>query len=167
MKQTLQYINSLIDEGIILKYAIGGGIASLYYLEPTTTYDLDIMVILAFEENIFTPLKPIYEWAKKHDFSVEDEYIFIDSVPVQFLPVYKDLVKEAVENSLKINLYDVETYVIGPEYLVAIMLDTGRAKDKLRALQFYQEVQLDKDFLNKLLERYSLKVKLESLLQQS
>ena len=165
MEKTLKFINELIKEGIILKYAIGGGIASLYYLEPTVTYDLDVMVILSSDNDTLMPLKEIYEWARKNGFPEKEEHIFIDSIPVQFLPVYNDLVREAVENSRRVTFYNTETFIISPEYLIAIMLQTGRGKDKGRALQFYEEVQIDKNLLNEILEKYSLKSKLELLLQ--
>jgi len=51
-------------------------------------------------------------------------------VPVQFIPVYNDLVKNAVFNSRKVNYGRLKTNVVGLEYLIAIMLQTYRAKDR-------------------------------------
>ncbi|MCU7493665.1 MAG: hypothetical protein ACM3UR_09745 [Bacteroidota bacterium] len=165
MENTLKHINSLVNEGIILKYAIGGGIASLYYLEATVTFDLDVMVILSVDENSLWPLKELYEWARKHGFPEKEEHIVIDNIPVQFLPAYNDLVKEAVENAKKVVIQNAETYIITPEYLIAIMLQTGRGKDKFRVQQFFDEVAIDKNLLNQVLEKYSLKSKLDSVLK--
>ena len=44
MKKTLQKINALVELGIIDKYAIAGGIAQFYYIEPSITYGLDIII---------------------------------------------------------------------------------------------------------------------------
>ncbi|MDR3665860.1 MAG: hypothetical protein P4L35_03345 [Ignavibacteriaceae bacterium] len=164
MKETLELINSLIDEGIILKYAIGGGIACLYYIEPTSTFDLDIFVILAVEENILNPLKPFYEWAEKKRFKFKDEHIILNTIPVQFLPVYNDLVKEGVENSRKVKIQDTDTFILSPEYLIAIMLQTNRAKDKIRSLQLYEETPLDKILLDNILKKYNLTDRLNNII---
>jgi hypothetical protein len=44
MKKTLQILNSLAESGIINEYAIAGGMAQFYYIEPSVTYDLDLIV---------------------------------------------------------------------------------------------------------------------------
>lgn len=43
----LKVINGLRRDKIIVDYAIGGGIATVFYVEPILTYDLDIFVLLA------------------------------------------------------------------------------------------------------------------------
>lgn len=165
MEEALKQINSLIEEGIILKYAIGGGIASLYYLDSTVTYDLDVMILLQVESNPLQPLKEIYEWARRKGYPEKEEHIHIEGIPVQFLIAYNDLVKEAVENAKKIKIENTETYILSPEYLVAIMLQTGRGKDKARVYQLFDEANIDKNILLPILEKYELKTKLESLLK--
>ena len=40
MKKTPKVINELKERGLIDDYAIGGGIAALFYIEPFLTYDL-------------------------------------------------------------------------------------------------------------------------------
>jgi len=46
MEQTLKIINLMQEEKLFATYAIGGGIAALFYIEPITTFDLDIFIIL-------------------------------------------------------------------------------------------------------------------------
>lgn len=36
----------MTKDNYIKDYAIGGGIAAIYYIEPILTYDLDIFIIL-------------------------------------------------------------------------------------------------------------------------
>jgi hypothetical protein len=43
VEKTLKVIGGLKKNKVILDYAIGGGIAVLYYVEPLLTYDLDIL----------------------------------------------------------------------------------------------------------------------------
>ena len=156
MKKTLQKINLLVKLGIIEKYAIAGGIAQFYYIEPSITYDLDLIVHIVGEESSLNPLAKIYEWAKENYYEFIGEYIIIEGIPVQFLLAYNELVKEALDNSNKIILYDEDTYIIKPEYLMAIMLQTGRSKDKERLAKFFKEAEYDNDFFFKILDRFDL-----------
>jgi len=43
----------------------------------------------------------LYEWLKDKGCNTVKEYIVIEGIPVQFIPVYNDLVKEAVLNAIK------------------------------------------------------------------
>jgi hypothetical protein len=156
MKKTLEKINELVESRIIDKYAIGGGMGQFYYIEPSVTYDLDIIINSTIEENNFIPLQPIYEWAKKNNYELLEEHIIIEGIPVQFLPVYNDLVEEALDNSREIILYDVKTFILSQEYLMAIMLQTGRAKDKERLLKFFEEADFSKEKFNEILNKFDL-----------
>ncbi len=156
MKKTLQIINSLIELGIIDKYAIAGGIAQFYYIEPSVTYDLDVIVHIFQEENVLNPLSQIYEWAEKNNFKLSREHIIIEGIPVQFLLAYNELVKEALDSSDQIKLFEEVTYILKPEYLMAIMLQTGRATDKERLAKFLNEAEYDKEKFFLILNRYEL-----------
>lgn len=166
MEKTLRIINQLLEKDIIKRYAIGGGIACLFYVEPTMTYDLDVMVILSSEENPLTPLRPIYDWAKNENFELREEHIVIEGIPVQFLPVYNELIKEAVLNSVQVDFNGVDTFIFKAEYLVAIMLDTYRPKDKIRIIQIIEEVKLDRNLLDIITKKYNLAEKLKKLLKE-
>jgi hypothetical protein len=156
MKKTLQKINGLVEKGLIEKYAIAGGMAQFYYIEPSVTYDLDLLVNIAEEENTLNPLAKIYEWAQSNGYPPLEEHIVIDGIPVQFLLVYNDLVKEALDNSEEIVLFDEKTYILKPEYLMAIMLQTGRLTDKERFTKFLSEADYDNDRFLKIIERFNL-----------
>ena len=45
MQKTIKVIDRLQKEGIIKEYAIAGGVAAIFYVEPILTYDLDIFFI--------------------------------------------------------------------------------------------------------------------------
>lgn len=156
MKKTLEKINELVESRIIDRYAIAGGMGQFYYIEPSVTYDLDIIINFTIEENKFVLLQPIYEWAKKNNYELLEEHIIIEGIPVQFLPAYNDLVEEALENSREIILYDVKTFILSREYLMAIMLQTGRAKDKERLLKFFEEAEFSKEKFNEIINKFDL-----------
>ncbi len=46
MERTLEVLNRLEREGAFRRYAIGGGVAVLFYAEPVLTYDLDVFLLL-------------------------------------------------------------------------------------------------------------------------
>ena len=160
MKETLRKINSLVDSGLIEKYAIAGGIAHFYYIEPSVTFDLDLIVNIIKEANPLAPLAEIYAWSKINNFKTEGEHIIIAGVPVQFLLPYNDLVVEALEKCHEITLFDEKTFIMGPEYLMAIMLQTGRASDKERLVRFFDESNYNASLFIDIVSRFNLTEKL-------
>lgn len=156
MKKTLQQLNSLVESGIINEYAIAGGMAQFYYIEPSVTYDLDLIVKIENEEKTLDPLVSLYEWAKENGCQSEGEHIIIAGIPVQFLLAYNNLVTEALENSLQISLFEEKTSILSAEYLMAIMLQTGRATDRERLIRFLNEADYDEKVFNEILTRFDL-----------
>jgi hypothetical protein len=141
-------------KGIIQDFAIGGGIAVLYYTEPLLTYDLDIYFV-PIKEGLDV-LAPIYSFLKKRGYITSKEHILVKGVPVQFIPVYNDLVKDAVMNSRKVIYGRLKTNVIGLEYLIAIMLQTYRPKDRERLVIILEETEFDSNLLRSILKKYDL-----------
>lgn len=154
MEKALKVIRELRDKGLIKDFAIGGGIAVLYYVEPLLTYDLDIFFVPTEER--FDPLTPLYDYLKGKGYKAQREHVIIEGVPVQFIPVYNELVKEAVENSNRVKYGRMNTDVVTVEYLVAIMFQTYRPKDRERLLKILEEVRVDQKFLMSLLRRFQL-----------
>jgi hypothetical protein len=140
MKRTLMVINELEAAGLIQRYAIGGAIAALFYMEPFETEDLDILILLPPELNrSLTPLANIYEELKRRGYREEDV-----------------LIEESVEHASEVIYSDVPTRVPAVEYLAAIMLQTGRSQDRTRFTQLREQVDLDLARLQEILNRYNL-----------
>ena len=152
-------INGLEEKGIIGRYAIGGGIAAVYYIEPVLTYDLDIFFIPADKDERLAVLSPIYDYLGKKNYRADKEHIIIEGIPVQFIPVYNELIKEAVETAGEYKYQNTYTKIILPEYLMAIMLQTFRAKDRERILRFIEEAEIDKERLADVLQRHGMEEK--------
>src|SRR5512139_2142582 len=130
MERTLQVIEEMTRLGIIKAYAIGGGIAATYYIEPVLTYDLDIFFIPIREG--LDELAPIYEFARGRGYIEQAEALVIEGFPVKFIPAYNDLVREALADPATLMYRGVKAKVLEAEYLAAIALQTGRAKDRER-----------------------------------
>ena len=159
MEKTIKVINRMKKEGVIESYAVGGAMGVIFYVEPFTTYDLDIFFTIRSEQSDLTILEPIYDYLRPLGYRPEGEAINIEGLPVQFLPVFNPLIDEAVEEANELRLNKTPVRVMRPEHLVAIMLATGRAKDFARIDQFLQNSAVDLDSLSDLLSRHKLKRK--------
>ena len=158
MKKALQIINKLKSDGLIEDYAIGGGVGTMYYTEPITTYDMDIFITIKDEGQGIILLTPIFEYLKSKGYKWSGEHIILDDYPVQFI-VADDLEKDAVRNARDITYQGVKTKVMGPEHLIAILLRAGRAKDILKVGMILEQYSIDKRRLSGILTRYKLREK--------
>jgi len=162
MKATLEVINRMQAEGVIGQYAIGGAVGATFYLEPSATLDIDILVALksAPGSSLLT-LGPVYAYLTSRGYKTEKEYIVIEGWPVQLLPPRDALDEEALQQAVETELEGVPTRVIAAEHLVAMALKTARAKDFARILQFVESGVLDSDKLDPILKRHGLLEKWE------
>ena len=102
MEKAIKVLNELEKEGILERYAIGGGIAALFYTEPVLTYDLDVFVFLPMTKSKLVMLSPIYDYLRSKGYQEHKEHIVIEGVPVQFIPAYNSLVEEALKEANEI-----------------------------------------------------------------
>jgi len=156
MEKTLKVLNELERRGLIRRYAIGGGIATFFYTEPVLTYDLDVFVFLPAEESKIISLSPIYDYLKRKGYREDKEHIVVEGIPIQFIPAYNLLVEEAVREAREVKYKGVKTRVVQAEHLVAIMLQTGRAKDKVRMVLFLEEAKINRSRLTEVIKRHHL-----------
>ena len=149
-------LNDLLKNRIVENYAIGGGIALLHYLEPVLTYDLDAFVFLPSTDKKLVSLAPIYEYMKSKGYTAHQEHVLIEGVPVQFIPAYNPLIEEAVREAAEKKNFGVMTRVIRAEYLLAIMLQTNRTKDRMRMVELLEFVKIDKKRFHRILSGHGL-----------
>ena len=161
MKKTLEVINRLEKEGIIEGYALGGATALLFYTEPALTFDLDIFIFLPGVSKTMglVDLSPLYRFFESEGYTTDKEHIMIEGIPVQFIPVYNSLVEEAVRNASTHEYEGVPIKVLTVEYLLAIMIDTNRPKDRERVRKLLDEVSFSKEMLESIVVRYSLQTR--------
>jgi hypothetical protein len=156
MEATLKILNELEREGVISRYAIGGAVGAIFYMEPFLTYDLDVFVLLPQTECGLLTLGPIYEELKGRGYQEDGECLLVEGMPVQFLPAYNPLLEEALAEAKETVYAETTTRVLRPEHLAAIMVQTGRDKDRQRFSTFMQEAEQDADYLCGVLERHQL-----------
>jgi predicted nucleotidyltransferase len=79
-------------------------------------------------------------------------------IPVQFIPA-DELEEEAVRNANQIEYEGIKTKVIKPEYLIAILLRSGRKKDVEKVERLLEQTEIEKKKLNDILRKYQLNKK--------
>lgn len=156
MHAALSALNSLVAEGVIPTYAIGGAIGASFYIEAQATEDLDVFVVLPEIAGGLLSLTPVYEACKQRGGVIEGEHIRFGPWPVQILHPYKPLVEEALRLAIETDYGEIPTRVMTAEYLCAICMDTGRSKDFFRVSLFIEQHEVDIGALEEILRRYNL-----------
>lgn len=157
MDETLNVINQMKEDRVIRDYAIGGAVAVMFYTEPIVTADLDVIFIpVDEEESTLDPLSPIYKYLQEKGYEPYKEYIMVEGVPVQFIPVYNELVLEAVTNADDAKYEGIKTRVLKPEYIIAIYMQLNRRKDKEKIALLFEQEEIDEALLEDILRRHGL-----------
>jgi hypothetical protein len=157
IQEVITTINQMQADGVVDRYAIGGAVGATFYLEPVATLDVDIFITFRPEpESLIASPKPIFDYLQARGGTMEGEYIVIGGWPVQFLPPAGPLVEEALARAVEIDVEGSPARVFTAEHLAAIALQTGRAKDKARLLQFVESAALDAGRFQAILARHGL-----------
>lgn len=156
MQETLRILLQLRSEGNIGRFAIGGAIAASFYAEAVATEDLDVFAFLQPSTSGLLTLTPLYERLKQLGGAVENEHVVLHGWPVQILPAYNPLIEEAVMAAIEQTFHEVAVPVVTAEYLCAIALQTGRAKDYQRVNTLLEAGCVDAETLEKLVHRHNL-----------
>lgn len=120
-------LEAAVAAGVLTRYAVGGAIAATFYLEPTSTEDVDVFVVVEEGASTLHPFGTVYEWFRGRGAAWRDE---------------------AVDGQV--------VRVLSLEHLAAIALETGRSKDRVRLLQMWQSDLLDRSRFLELVERFGL-----------
>ncbi|MEO8378021.1 MAG: hypothetical protein ABI779_00010 [Acidobacteriota bacterium] len=157
IREVIEVLNVMEADGVIERYAIGGAVGATFYLEPVATFDADVFIVLRPElGKLLVTLEPILDYLKSRGCSMKDEYVMIGDWPVQFLAPNSPLAEEALERAIEIDVEGESARVFQAEHLAAIALQTARAKDKARLLQFLEGGDLDLGRFHEILERHDL-----------
>lgn len=163
MKNAIKVINEMVKVGLINDYAVGGGIAAMFYTEPFLTYDIDVFILIELDkEEKVVLLTPVYEYLKKKGYTWKGEHIIVEGIPVQFIPA-DELESVAIKDARKVLYEGVRIKVINPEYLIAILLRAGRKKDVEKVEKIMAETKIERKKLKEILKRYNLLNTIERL----
>lgn len=157
IRDAIEMINQMQRDDVIDRYAIGGAVGATFYLEPVATLDVDVFVEfhIAPGSQIASPA-PIFKYLRDRGCTMEGEHILIAGWPVQFLPAGNALLQEALAAAVEKGVDGTPARVFTAEYIAAIALQTGRAKDKARLLQFIEAGALDLKQFQEILAHHGL-----------
>ena len=160
MQKTLAILNELEAAGLVERYAIGGAMAAFFYAEAVVTEDLDAFILLKNSGGLIT-LTPIYEFLKQRGATEEREHLWLAGTLVQLIPAYDALTEEAVREAVEKNVGQTKTRVLRVEHLIAIALQTERAKDYARIALLLEGAEVDPSRLRDILDRHDLQSRWE------
>ena len=143
------------DAGVIRDYALFGAGAQMRYTEPVATLDADILISVPIPDQLDV-LRPIYEFCSRKGYGAQGEAIRVGAWPVQFVPVFSTLTREALEQAETADFEGVPFRVIGPLHLAVIALSVGRPKDFIRILALLESGSVDREAIAELAEKHGL-----------
>ena len=156
LADVMRVANELVAHGLIEDWALGGALAAIYYVEPFTTYDADIFFIPK-DKGLTAGIPAIYAHLRSCGWQTEGEHLLIQGFPVQFLAA-SGLTEEAVREAGRIDYEGVPAKVFRAEHIIAIAASVGRPKDKARIEQLLRQADLDKSYLENVLQKHRLKL---------
>lgn len=172
MEATLRVLNGLVTRRRIEKYAIGGAVGAIFWVEPFDTIDLDVFVLLPGSAPPLDPLRDVFAELRADGYSFDGELMVIEGVPVQFLPaddpkgLHREALAAAAAVEYKSPAGSVETWVLTPEYLIALALAVHRSKDYERVSRLLGEASVDRSRVDELIARFDLKAYWEVFLRR-
>jgi hypothetical protein len=155
MRNLAVLLNEMRTEGVITEYALFGAVAQMRYTEPIATLDADVLVSVAQTDRLDI-LTPIYEFCTNRGYVPEGEAVCIGSWPVQFIPVYDPLTREALDQADTADFEGIPFRVVRAAYLAVIALKTGRAKDFARILALLESGSVTPAEIQDLSQRHGL-----------
>jgi hypothetical protein len=167
LDKTFAAINQMIADGVIKSYALGGAVAAFFYIEPDTTFDVDIFCLVeGVDRSSLDVLRPIITYLEDNDLYLPQEDGFvIEGFRVQFLVIDEDnaLNSEAIREANTMPYMNIPVRVMTPEHLIAIMLRTSRTKDFGRIGRFIEAGAFDPMKLDAILSEHGLDSKRKEL----
>ncbi len=155
MKELAKLLNEMQGAGVITNYALFGAAAQIRYTEPVATLDADVLVAVPGVSGLDS-LGGIYAFCADRGWHAEGEAIRVGAWPTQFIPAFDALTQEAMENAATADFDGVPFRVVTADYLAAIALSVGRAKDHTRILALLESGSTNRAAIATLAARHGL-----------
>jgi hypothetical protein len=155
MRAIAQLLNEMVDAGVVTDYALFGALAQIRYTEPVATLDADVLVGVPAPDKVDI-LADLYSFCARKGYLPEGESIRVGDWPVQFIPVFSPLTREAMQNADTTDYEGVRFRVVRADYLAAIALSAGRAKDMARILALLESGSVSPEAVAALAGRHGM-----------
>jgi hypothetical protein len=156
VKELAHLLNEMRSAGVIENYAMFGAIAQMRYTEPVATLDADVLVAVPSPDRL-DPLGGIYEFCAARGYQPEGEAIHVGAWPVQFVPAFSALTREAMGEAETADFDGVPLRVSRADHLAVIALSVGRPKDYARILALLESGSVSRDEIEGLADRHGLR----------
>lgn len=158
MEKVIQVLKRMQADGAIEKFAIGGGIATIYYLEAYQTDDIDVFISpVVVGQSGLTSLEPVYGYLEKLGYLPVKEGVLIEDWLVQFVPIFASVQEEAVAQARRVSYGEAHTFIFSAEHLAAELLRSGRRKDHARVIDLIESKKLDMKTFREIIHRHGLR----------
>jgi hypothetical protein len=155
ISEIVKILNSMKKKKYIKEWALGGGVAAKYYVNPPITKDIDFFVTIDDKSIMF--MQPIYAYMIEQGAEFKGHLFKYKGITLDIIPVMNELVKEAVNKSEEVVFDNVKLNIISADYLAAIALQVGRNKDIDRVKRLFNARLITVQFMN-LIEKYKLQI---------
>jgi hypothetical protein len=155
MREVAQLLNEMRAAGVIRDYALFGATAQMRYTEPVATLDADVLLVVPNPERLDV-LSPIYEFCAAKGYRAAGEAIQVGAWPVQFVPVFSVLTRDAVAHAETADFEGIAFRVVRADFLALIALSVGRAKDFTRILALLESGSITRENVVLLAAQYGL-----------
>lgn len=157
MEKVIELLNRMQADGVIENFAIGGGIAAIYYLPPYNTDDVDVFISpVVVGEGGLLSFGRIYSYLHELGYHAEREHIRIEGWLVQFLPAAESVQEEAVAQADRVAFAGAYTSMFSAEHLGAELLRAGRLKDHTRVMALLKSEQMNMEVFHDIIRRHGL-----------
>jgi len=155
MRDLAVLLNEMRAAGVIVEYALFGAAAQMRYTEAVATLDADVLISVLQPERLDI-LTPVYEFCAQRGYMPVGEAVQIGPWPVQFVPVFNQLTREAVDQAETADFEGIPFRVVRAAHLAGIALSTGRAKGFARILALSESGSVAPAEIQGLAQRHGL-----------
>ena len=111
MREALEALNGLVEEGVIERYAIGGAIGAAFYIDALQTEDVDAFLVLPVSSSGIVSLGAVYAALTARGGVIEREYVRFGEWPLQILVDANPLVREGIATAMPSTYHDIKCMV--------------------------------------------------------
>ena len=164
MEKVIQLLNRMQADGIMEKFAIGGGIAAVYYTEPHATGDIEVFIsptVLA--QSGPGSLEPVHDYLENLGYFADKEGVLIEDWLVRFVPTFASVQEEAVEQARRVAYGEDHTFIFSAEHLGAEFIRSATYKDHARLIDLVESARIDMKVFREIISRHDLSDKWKEL----
>ena len=111
MREALEALNGLVEEGVVERYAIGGAIGAAFYIDALQTEDVDAFLVLPVSSSGIVSLGAVYAALTARGGVIEREYVRFGEWPLQILVDANPLVREGIATAMPSTYHDITCMV--------------------------------------------------------